>query len=153
LGGNVITLAADVPQNRPARLRIEITGDVAAGTLNGLGGCASLTPATVTFTSGRATVSGSGLSVSETFGAIAQVPGEPGVLLATNANGDVLEIIWPGLSGGVPGPPILRYQLARAGTAGTRLSVTMSFTARTASGTTATFNASASNLLIPALKL
>lgn len=65
-------------------------------------------------------MSGSGLSVSETFGTIAQVPGEPGVLLATNANGDALEIIWP---------------------------------ARTASGTTATFNASASNLLIPALKL
>jgi hypothetical protein len=153
LGGNVISLAADVPQNRPARLRIEIVGDVAAGTMNALGVCASGVPPTVTFVSGRATVNGSGLSVSETFGAIAQVPGEPGVLLATNANGDILEIIWPGLSGGVPGPPILRYQLARSGTAGTRLSVTMSFTARTASGTTATFNASASNLLIPALKL
>jgi hypothetical protein len=149
----VLTLAADVPQNRPARLRIEIVGDVATGALNELGACSSVGTPSVTFVSGRASVNGSGLSVSEAFGAIAQVHGEPGVLLATNANGDVLEIIWPALSGAGPGAPILRYQLARPGTAGTRLSVTMSFTARTASGTTATFTASASNLLIPALKL
>ena len=153
LGGNVITLAADVPQNRPARLRIELTGDVATRALNELGTCSNAGTPSVAFISGHATVNGSGLSVSEAFGAIAQVPGEPGVLLATNANGNVLEIIWPGLAGLPPGPPILRYQLARAGAAGTRLSVTMSFTARTLSGTTATFTASASNLLIPALKL
>src|SRR5262245_16520794 len=98
-GGTVVNAAAEVPQNRLGRLRIEITGDVAAGTMLRLGNCSTNAVPTVTFISGRATASsGGGLSASDTFGAIAQVPGEPGVLVGTAANGDVLEIIWPGLA-------------------------------------------------------
>jgi hypothetical protein len=152
-GGAITVVAASVPQNRAARLRIEMEGDVAAGTLLKLGSCSSLAAPTVTFPSGRATVSGAGVSVSETFGAIAQVPGEPGVLVATNANGDILEIIWPTLAvPPVAGPPIIRVQLARSGQAGSTLSVSAAVTARTANGVTATFTAAASNLLVPALK-
>src|SRR5262245_42160306 len=153
LGGTVLPVAAGVPQNRPARLRIEVEGDVASGTLNALGTCSSLARPTVTFISGRATVSGSGLSVSETFGPLTPLPDEPGIVIATSSAGNELEIIWPALGGDPAGPPIFRYQLGRSGAAGTRLSVTMQFTARTANGSTATFNVSASNLTIPALKL
>jgi len=152
-GGNVVATAASVPQNRLNRLRVEITGDVAAGTLDKLSACAPTAAPTVTFVSGKATVSGSGgLGATDTFGALAIAPAEPGVLIATAVNGDVLQITWPALAGLAPGPPILRYQLTRPGQAGSTLSVTMSFTARTANGATATFSASASNLLIPALK-
>jgi hypothetical protein len=148
-GGTIVPVAASVPQNRAARLRIEIQGDVAAGTLTKLGSCA--TP--VSFISGRATASGGGVSVSEVFGTLAAVPGEPGVVLATAANGDVLEIIWPALAvPPVAGAPIIRFQLARSGQAGATLSVTASITARTANGATATFNAAASGLVIPALR-
>jgi hypothetical protein len=148
-GGAIVPVAASVPQNRVDRLRIEVQGDVAAGTVNKISTCA--TP--VSFVSGSATVSGSGgLGVSETFGTLAAVPGEAGVVLATAANGDVLEIIWPGLTGLPPAPPIFRCQLARSGQAGSTLSVSMSVTARTSNGATATFTAAASGLVIPALK-
>ncbi|HMF44830.1 MAG TPA: hypothetical protein VKQ32_29360 [Polyangia bacterium] len=152
-GGAVIGTGS-VPQNRIGRLRMEIAGDLAAGTLAKIGGCSTGLAPSVTFISGTASASsGGGLSVSSTFGAFAPGVGEAGVLLSTDAAGNVLEIIWPALA--VPpvvGPPILRYQLAQAGEAGRTVSVNMSFTARTANGATATFTASAANLLIPALK-
>jgi hypothetical protein len=92
-------------------------------------------------------------SANLTFGPLLQVPGEAGVVLATDAAGNVLEIIWPALSGLGPGQPILRLQLASQGVAGSTISVSMTFVARAADGTTATFTASASNLVVPALKL
>jgi hypothetical protein len=144
----VTAVTASVPQNRVNRLRIEITGDVAAGTINKLGTCSTSAAPTVTFTTARGTANGRTITVP----ALLAVPGEPGVLVGTDAAGNVLEIIWPALSGAAPGPPILRMQL-NAGTQGGRtISASMSFTARTANGATATFTASASNLLVPALR-
>jgi len=152
-GGAVAVAGASVPQNRIDRLRIEIVGDVAAGTMNTLGSCATGNAPAVSFISGTGSVSGSGgLGGSFTFGALAVPPAEGGVVLANDAAGNTLEIIWPALAGGIPGPPILRLQLVSSGQAGSTLSVSMSFTARAPNGTTATFTASAANLVIPALK-
>jgi hypothetical protein len=149
----VVPVLAEIPQNRTNRLRVEITGDVAATTINKLGACSSgLTPA-VTFTTARGTVVGSGgINRTVSVTSLLQVPGEPGVLVGTDAAGNVLEIIWPGLAGDVPGPPILRMQFVTGAEAGRAVSVTMSFTARTANGATATFSASAANLIVPALR-
>src|SRR5262249_31346885 len=140
-------------QNRIGRLRIEVVGDVAAGTLNTLGGCATGNAPAVSFISGTGSVSGSGgIGGNFTFGALAVPPAEGGGVLPNDAAGNTLEIIWPALAGCAPGPPILRLQLTRAGQAGSTVSVSMSFTARAPNGTTATFTASAANLLVPALK-
>jgi hypothetical protein len=152
LGGSVTVVAADVPQNRVDRLRIELIGDVAAGSIDRLGSCTSVGAPTASFISGTGRVTGSS-SANLTFGPLLQVPGEAGVVLATDAAGNVLEIIWPALSGLGPGQPILRLQLASQGVAGSTISVSMTFVARAADGTTATFTASASNLVVPALKL
>jgi len=153
LGGAVAVADASVPQNRIDRLRIEIVGDVAAGTMNTLGGCATGNAPAVSFISGTASLSaGGGVGGNFTFGALAVPPAEGGVVLANDAAGNTLEIIWPALAGGAPGPPIMRLQLVRSGQAGSTLSVNMSFTAHAPDGTTATFTASAANLLIPALR-
>src|SRR5262245_23574149 len=95
-GGAVVGGAGSVPQNRAARLRIEIAGDLASGTLAKIAGCSAGLAPTVTFVSGTASASsGGGLGVASTFGAFAPGVGEAGVLLATDAGGNVLEIIWP----------------------------------------------------------
>jgi len=152
LGGAVTVVDASIPQFRVNRLRIEAVGDVAAGTINTLGACSAADAPAVSFVSGTATLGG-GASGSFTFGPLL-FPGaalEPGVVISNDAAGNVLEIIWPALSGGVPGPPILRFQLANpagAVTGGTE-SIRMSFTARAPNGSTATFTARADNLVVP----
>ena len=152
LGGAVTAVDASIPQFRVNRLRIEVVGDVAAGTINTLGACSAADAPAVSFVSGTATLGG-GASGSFTFGPLL-FPGaalEPGVVISNDAAGNVLEIIWPALSGGVPGPPILRFQLANpagAVTGGTE-SIRMSFTARAPNGSTATFTARADNLVVP----
>ena len=151
-GGAVTVASASIPQFRVDRLRIEVVGDVAAGTINTLGACSANAAPAVSFVSGTAQLGG-GASGSFVFGPLL-FPGaalEPGVVIATDGGGNVLEIIWPALSGGVPGPPILRFQLANpagAVTGGTE-SIRMSFTARAANGSTATFTARADNLVVP----
>ena len=164
LGGPVAAVAASIPQFRVVpRLRIEVVGDVAAGTIEALGPCtASATPA-VQFISGtgNVTLSGSGTSVTATggpitFGALlVPVPAEPGVVLNIDASGNVLEIIWPTLAGLPPGPPILRLQLASFSSAvqtGVSLDANMTFVARAPDGTIATFTVSGRNMVVPALR-
>jgi len=152
LGGAIVVTAASVPQNRATRLRIEVTGDVAAGTLNKIATCSTSAAPTVSFISGTASVSG-GASASFSVGALTVPPAETGVLLATDAAGNTLEIIFPALVvGGVPGPPIVRVQLTHGAPSGSTVSVKASLVARTANGQTATFTASASNLVVPALQ-
>src|SRR5206468_2060030 len=141
LGGNVINASASIPQFRVDRLRIEVTGDVTAGTINTLGVCTAANSPAVSFISGTGNVSqsGSGSSVTGgggalTFGALLS-PGvniEPGIVLTTDASGNVLEIIWPALAGLPAGPPILRLQLSQFSGAvqmGASLDATMTFTA------------------------
>jgi hypothetical protein len=161
LGGSVLAVAQDIPQFRVDRLRIELTGDVTAGTILTMGPCTEGNSPADQFISGTGsvTLSGSGASVAGgalTFGALlAPVPAEAGVVLATDAAGNVLEIIWPALAGLPPGPPILRLQLATFSgqvQQGTQLDATMTFTARAPDGTTATFTATGTNMVVPALK-
>ena len=125
LGGSVVSVFASIPQFRVNRLRVEVVGDVTAGTIDALGACVpSPTPA-VQFSSGTGivTLSGSGTPVTTTGGSITFGPLlvpviiEPGVVLVIDPTGNVLEIIWPGLAGLPPGPPILRLQLASYSTA------------------------------------
>jgi hypothetical protein len=163
LGGNVTVTFASIPQFRVGRLRIELEGDVAAGTILAMGPCTTNNPPADQFISGTGTVtlSGSGASVvpgggTLTFGPLlSPVPAEPGVVLVIDAAGNVLEIIWPALAGLPPGPPILRLQLASftsAVQAGVTLNATMTFTARAPDGTTATFTASGTGMVVPPLK-
>ncbi|HEY6193966.1 MAG TPA: fibronectin type III domain-containing protein [Candidatus Eisenbacteria bacterium] len=159
LGGPVVAVTATVPQFRVARLRIEVSGDVTAGTINTLGPCtASASPAVQVISgTGTVTLSGGGSVTANggtlTFGPLTvPVPAEPGVVLATNATGDVLEIIWPALAGLPAGPPIIRLQLASFSAAvqsGVSVDATMTFTAQAPDGTTATFTASGSNMIVP----
>jgi hypothetical protein len=163
LSGTVVNVAADIPQFRIGRLRIEVSGDTPAGTIDATGICAAAANPAVSYISGSGNVFRNGVSVTATGGAITfgalLSPGlaiEPGVVLATDAGGNVLEIIWPGLAGLPPGPPILRLQLGQFSSsvqAGDRLDATMQFNARAPDGTTATFGVSASGMTVPPLKL
>src|SRR5262249_23609676 len=121
-GGAVVNPAGVVKQFRSKRLRLELTGDVASGLLQASGPCAASDAATIQFTggSGNLTRAGTNNSVTATghalsFGPLAS-PGllvEPGVLIASDNDRNVLEIIWPALAGLPPGPPVLRFQLAK----------------------------------------
>jgi hypothetical protein len=155
LSGTVTATSAAVVQFRVNRTRVEVTGDVAAGTINRLGACASNATPAVTFVSGTATLS-RGTVRSFTFGAAATgaALGEAGVIVATDAGGNVLEIIWPGLAGLGAGAPILRFQAQSQNglNTGDVLTCTMTFVARAPDGTTATFTATGANMVVPALK-
>ena len=69
-----------------------------------------------------------------------------------DANGNVLEIIWPALAGLPAGPPVLRFQLAHWSPAvqtGVSLDATMQFNAQAPDGSTAAFNVVANGLVVP----
>lgn len=161
LGGTVVNATAGIPQFRAARLRFDVTGDVALGTINTTGACTAKASPAVNYISGSANVlmSGSATSATASGGALSfgplLFPGtalEPGVVINTDANGNVLEIIWPALAGLPAGPPVLRLQLASwaAGVqTGASLDVTMQFTAKAPDGTTAVFNVAANGLTVP----
>ena len=80
---------------------------------------------------------------------------EPGVVVATDANNNMLEIIWPQLAGFGLGAPILRLHfntwtpLAKPGA---KVDVNMTFNAVGPNGAPATFTAAARGLTLPALK-
>ncbi|HEY6195085.1 MAG TPA: hypothetical protein VI504_08595 [Candidatus Eisenbacteria bacterium] len=161
LGGTVVNASAGIVQFRATRLRIDVTGDVAAGTINTTGTCAATTAPAVSYFSGTGSLvlGGSATSVTASGGALTfgplLFPGlalEPGVVLATDANGNVLEIIWPALAGLPAGPPVLRFQLAHWSAAvqtGAVLDATMQFNAMAPDGTTAAFNVAANGLVVP----
>jgi len=118
---------AAIVQMRPARMRIETVGTSLLGpSLTALGACATtLSPTTglpaLQFTSGSCNVKINGQSIANglspltgnlEFGLIPATALEPGVVVATDALGNVLEIIWPLLAGTGTGDAIVRIQLA-----------------------------------------
>jgi len=160
-GGNVTNLQASIVQFRSKRLRFEIQGDLPSGSVNGCGGCAAADAPTIHFTNGTANMTRAGTNTSVTFagsalnfGALA-FPGtllEPGVVLASDADKNVLEIIWPALSGLPPGPPIIRFQQTKWNAwviAGRAVDVSLKFNVTGPDGKPAVFNATAKNIVIP----
>jgi hypothetical protein len=115
---------AGLVQNSNRRLRFEVIGDVPPAQVRSLGPCAAADAPTVEFLGGDATitVTSGGVTYPVSRGTLQfgplLFPGatvEPGVVVANNIGGrSVLEIIWPDLAGGVPGPPIFRVQLDQA---------------------------------------
>lgn len=160
-GGDVVNVLAGVVQFRGKRIRFEAQGDVASGAINASGSCAANDLPTIRYVGGSANVFQAGTTTSVTgtgaalsFGALL-FPGallEPGVVVANDANKNVLEIIWPGLAGLPPGPPILRLQLAKWNSwirPGRAIDVRMTFNALGPDGLPAAFNVAANNVVLP----
>ena len=164
-GGAVVTQLASIPRWTAKALRAEIVGDVLAGTIGASGPCAAAAIPSIAFTGGTGSMklSGTNTSVTSTggtltFGALL-FPGfalEPGVVVASDRDKNVLEIVWPGLAGFAPGPPILRFQLAKwnttAAVAGRSVDIALRFNAVGPDGLPAAFLASATGVVIPAQK-
>ena len=161
LGGAAVLASGRVPQFRTGRLRVDLVGDVAGGWLNAMGACTASDTPSDTFVSGSGdvTLAGTNTSITSaggplTFGPLL-LPGlviEPGVVISTDAAGNVLQIIWPALAGLPAGPPVLRMNLASwspAAQTGAALDATMTFNARNLNGSTATFTARGTNMVIP----
>lgn len=159
--GPVVNQLAGIVQFRSKRLRIEVNGDVSTATIEATGACAAADPATISFTGGSANAFQAGTTTSVTstgraltFGPLL-FPGltlEAGVVVAQDADKNVLEIIWPGLAGLPPGPPILRLQLAKWNNwvrTGRSIDVTMRFNARGPDGSTASYDVRANGLVVP----
>jgi hypothetical protein len=163
LGGSVVVTSATVPQFRLTRLRVDLVGDVPGNWLNAMGTCSTSAAPTLTWLGGTATVTFSGTANSVTatgapltFGALTPpVPAEPGVVLNTDAAGNVLQLIWPALAGLPPGPPTLRLNLAvfsPAVAAGSLVNATLVFNVRGPDGSTATFTGTGTNMVVPPLR-
>jgi hypothetical protein len=151
--GGAAVVTGSVPQFRTGRVRIELVGDVAAGTIDKLAKCALGNTPAVSFVSGTGSTSRTGALA---FSALAvPVPAEAGTVLATDAAGNTLQIIWPAIANGVVGPPILRLQLVdnTRFASGDAISANLSLTFRSPDGTTATITASAANMIVPAFRL
>ncbi|MEQ1831789.1 MAG: hypothetical protein ABL977_01955 [Candidatus Eisenbacteria bacterium] len=161
---SVVVQMAAIVQYRLGRLRLEALGDVPSGTLHAAGLCVASEAPTIQFLGGSANMwrSGTALSVTETgqdllFGPLV-FPGvflEPGVVVASDAGRNVLEIIWPGLAGLGEGPPILRLQLERWNswvTTGREVDARMTFTAVGPDGITGTYTANIRKVMVPAQK-
>ena len=161
--GAVLPVFATIAQFRANRLRLEVAGDLPSGIINATGACAVATPAAIQFVGGSANVfrAGTNISVTSTsqpitFGPLTVPPtGEAGVVLNIDAAGNLLEIIWPGMAGLPPGPPILRFQLGSYSSwvsTGRLVDVSMRFDAAGPDGTVATYTAEAKNVLVPGLR-
>jgi len=159
----VVSDFASIVQFRANRLRLEVFGDTPGGTINSTGLCATASAASVTFVGGSANLFRSGTKISVTgtaqpitFGPL-QVPMtlEPGVVLNTDAIGNVLEVIWPALAGLPPGPPRLRFELSRWNSwvrTGQVVDVSMRFDAVGPDGVAATYTVDAPGVVVPSLK-
>lgn len=161
-GGTVVTQLASIPSFTSKRLRAEIIGDVVSGTIGASGPCATSAVPTIRFNGGTGsmTLAGSNTSVTSTGGTLTfgplLFPGvalEPGVVVATDRDKNVLEIIWPGLAGFAPGPPILRFQLAKWNTnlviPGRAVDIALRFSAVGADGASALYLANARTVVVP----
>lgn len=160
----VITQFGSVVQFRMNRMRIELLGDVATGVINQTGACAASEAPAFQYTGGAADIYRPGTTQSMTFfgrelsfGPLV-FPGvllEPGVVVASDAERNVLEIVWPQLAGFGPGPPILRLQLEHWNpilTTGDKIDVMMRFDALGPDGIAASYTARARNIEIPFMK-
>lgn len=163
-GGTVINTTANIVQYKNRRLRFEASGDLADGTLGAAGPCAASDVPTVLFTGGEANMLQAGTNISvtpqgraATFGALL-FPGfllEPGIVVADDANKNVLEIIWPGLAGLGAGQPILRTQFNGNHpwiATGKKVDFRMRFDAIGPDGQPAVYNVVADNVTIPVRK-
>ena len=160
--GTAALVGADIVQFRRNRLRFEAIGDVAGQAIEATGFCAAADVPTITYTGGSANVFRAGTTISATSNGLPMTfgpllfPGflaEPGVVVAGDANRNVLEIIWPALAGFPPSPPILRLQLRQTDSwvrQGRALDFRMTFNARSADGATASYDVAANNVPIPA---
>ncbi len=163
-GGNVINQLVGIVQFRAKRIRFEVRGDVAAGTIDATGGCAASDVATVHYTGGAVSVFQAGTTIPVTstggpltFGALL-FPGvllEPGVVVINDADKNVFEIVWPALAGLPPSAPVLRLQLAKWNSwirPGRAIDVRMRYDAVGPDGLPASFNVAANNVIIPQQK-
>ena len=160
--GAATIIAADIVQFRSNRLRFEAIGDVAGNAIEATGFCAAADVPSIVYTGGSANVFRAGTNISVTSNGLPMTfgtllfPGflaEPGVVVADDANRNVLEIIWPALAGFPPGPPILRLQQRQYNSwvrQGRALDYRMTFNARSADGATASYTVAANAVPIPA---
>jgi hypothetical protein len=146
-----VTQFAQAKRQSNNRLRLELTGDAVPPFLNPAGTCITSATPSINIPSATAnvflkgtttSVTSTGSALSFTGIAVPPPPGEPGVVLATDANRNVFEIIWPPLAGTGVGPPIVRVQLATWNTAlvpaNTALDVVFSFVANSTGQTDTT---------------
>ena len=164
LGGAAVIVLATVPQFRTGRLRVDLVGDVPLGWINAMGPCSALTVPAVKFLSGTGdvtlagtTTSITGAGTALTFGPLTLpiAPPEPGVVLALDAAGNVLQVIWPALAGLPAGPPVLRMNLVSWSPAvqeGVSLDANMTFNVQGPDGSVATFTARGTNMVVPAFR-
>lgn len=160
----VVTQFGSIVQFRTNRLRIELIGDVPTGTINAMGACAASELPSFLFTGGGANVYRAGTNTSATFFGQPMTfgplvfPGvllEPGVVVASDAERNVLEIVWPQLAGFGPGAPILRLQLAHWSSwiqTGRKIDVMMRFDAVGPDGIVASYTALGRNIEVPTQK-
>ncbi len=160
----VITQFANIVQFRPSRLRLEIVGDVAAGTMQAMGACTATDTPTFLVQGGEWNLYRAGTTQSVTFSGHGYTfgplvfPGvllEPGVVVATDVDRNVLEIVWPGLVGLGQGPPILRMQMDHWGgyvRTGAKVDAMMRFDAVGQDGIMASYTAHAYDLTVPVMK-
>lgn len=160
----VISQLANIVQFRSGRLRLEIIGDNAAGTIGATGACAASETPQFLYTGGAANLYRAGTNTSVTFFGQPMTfgplvfPGvllEPGVVVASDAEKNVLEIVWPQLAGFGPGAPILRLQMAHWNSwvqTGRKVDVMMRFDAVGPDGIAASYTARARNITVPAQK-
>jgi len=160
----VIPQFAGIVQFRANRARFEVWGDVASGAVEGCGSCAAADAPSVRFIRGFGDVLLAGTDQSLTAGGQALAfgpllfPGitlEPGVVLATDASGDILEIIWPKLAALGSGPPILRLELTSWNPAlrtNQHVDVSLRFDAEANDGSTATYVAMGHDVVVPLMK-
>ncbi len=159
--GTVTNVLADVVQFRSNRLRFEAQGDVAGQIIEATGACAAADVPSINYIGGSANVFRAGTNISVTsngqpmtFGPLL-FPGflaEPGVVVANDNNRNVLEIVWPGLAGLPPGPPILRLQMRQWNSwvrTGRAIDIRMTFNARGADAATASYNVVANGVVLP----
>jgi hypothetical protein len=159
--GTVTNVLSGIVQFRSKRIRFEVVGDVASNAIGNSGACATTDLATINFTGGTANAFQAGTSTSITstgraltFGALL-FPGialEPGVVVTNDADKNVLEIVWPGLAGLAPGPPVLRLQLAKWNSwvrTGRSIDVVMHYNAVGPDGSLAGYDVRANNVAIP----
>jgi hypothetical protein len=160
----VVTQFAGIVQFRPGRARFDVSGDLVSGAIEACGACAATDVPSVSFVGGVGNVVRTGSSQSQTssgqplvFGPLL-FPGaalEPGVVLSTDAVGDLLAIIWPKLAGLGAGPPILRLELTSwASTLRTNqhMDVQLRFDAVGTDGSTATYTATGRDIIVPVMK-
>jgi hypothetical protein len=140
---DMITEVGTCAQFRSNRVRLETIADATELSVLAMGPCIADDAPTISITSAHANVfvHGTNKSVTTTgsrltFGAVLPVGAavEPGIVLATDALGNIFEIIFPELAGLGTGSPIVRVQLTRWNLAlinsNTSLDVTFDFVAQ-----------------------